>query len=58
MCLPKRNKWNVLCKYARSANNRHLVLKKTRYVRLSEAVSLLVDEARVHTCKVALNAVE
>ena len=50
------NNWSVLCKLVRPAENRH-PLKKRRG-KLSKGVLLQQDNARVHTCKVAMDAVE
>ena len=47
----KYNNWSVLCKLVRPAQNR-------RRGKLSKGVLLQQDSARVHTCKVAMDAVE
>ena len=52
----KYNNWSVLCKLVRPAENRHP--RKKRRGKLSKGVLLQQDNARVHTCKVAIDAVE
>ena len=52
----KYNNWSVLCKLARPAENCH-PLKKGRG-KLSKGVLLQQENARVHTCKVAMGAVK
>ena len=51
----KYNNWSVLSKLVRPAENRHL---EKRRGKLSKGVLLQQDNARIHTCKVALDAVE
>ena len=51
----KYNNWSVLCKLVRPAENRH---PEKRRGKLSKAVLLQQDNARVPTCKVAMDAVE
>ena len=52
----KYKNWSVLCKLVRPAENRHPW--KKRRGKLSKGVLLQQDNARVHTCKVAMDAVE
>ena len=49
----KYNNWSVLCKLVRPAENRHPWKMPS-----SKGVLLQQDNARVHTCKVAMDAVE
>ena len=51
----KYNNWSVLCKLARQAENRH---PWKRLGKPSKGVLLQQDNTRVHTCKVAIDAVE
>ena len=51
----KYNNWSVLCKLVRPAENHH---REKRRGKLSKGVLLQKDNARVHTCKVAMDAVE
>ena len=51
----KYNNWSVLCKLARPAENRH---REKRRGKLSKGVLLQQDNARVHTFKVTMDAVE
>ena len=51
----KYNNWSVLCKLVRPAENRH---REKRRGKFSKGVLLQQDNARLHTCKVAMDAVE
>ena len=51
----KYNNWSVLCKLVRAAENRHPCKHRGK---LSKGVLLQQDNARVHTCKVAMDAAE
>ena len=51
----KYNNWSVLCKLVRPTENRH---HEKRRGKLSKGVLLQQDNARVPTCKVAMDAVE
>ena len=50
----KYNNWSVLCKIARSAEKR----QPRKMLRKTLGVLLQQDNARVHTCKVAMDALE
>ena len=52
----KYNNWSGLCKLARPAENR--VIHEKRRGKLSKGVLLQQDNASIHTCKVAMDAVE
>ena len=51
----KNNNWSVLCKLVRPAENRYPWKSRGK---LSKGVLLQQDNARVNTCKVAMDAVE
>ena len=51
----KYNNWSVLCKHVRPTET---AIREKRRGKLSKGVLLQQDNARVHTCKVALDAVE
>ena len=51
----KYNNWSVLCKLARPLRT---AIREKRRGKLSKGVLLQQDNARVHTCKVAMDAVE
>ena len=50
----KYNNWSVLCKLVRPRT----AIREKRRGKLSKGVLLQQDNARVHTCKVAMDAVE
>ena len=52
----KYNNWSVLCKLVRLAESHHSW--KTPLGKLSKGVLLQQDNARVHTCKGAMDAIE
>ena len=51
----KYNNWSILCKLVRPAET---AMREKRREKLSKDVLLQQDNARVHTCKVAIDAVE
>ena len=55
--LPKEkyNNWRVLCKLVRPAET---AIREKRRGKLTKGVLLQQDNVRVHTCKVAMDAVE
>ena len=51
----KHNNWSVLCNFARPVRT---AIREKRKGKLSKCVLLQQDNARVHTCKVAMDGVE